>query len=81
LLVLGLFGWWFFGGGLTSHVEEDMLQQALAQYQIAWRSGDRVQSCAHAGIVAATYLQAKDEANYNQWLSIEKKECKAAGAR
>lgn len=78
LFVLGLFSWWFFGGGLTSQVENEMVKQALAEYQIAWRSGDRVQSCVHAGIVAAAYLQAKDEANYNQWLSTEKKECRAA---
>jgi len=79
VLILGLFAWWFFGNGLTSHVEDQMVQQALAEYQIAWRSNDRVQTCVHAGIVAAAYLHAKDEANYNQWLSTEKKECKVAG--
>lgn len=78
-IVLGLFSWWFFGNGLTSHAQDQMIEQALAEYQIAWRSNDRMQTCAHAGIVAAIYLQAKDETNYNNWLSIEKKECKAAG--
>lgn len=78
-LVLGLFAWWFLGNGLTSHVDDQMVEQALAEYQIAWRSNDRVQTCVHAGIVAAAYLHAKDEANYNQWLSTQKKECKAAG--
>jgi hypothetical protein len=32
----------------------------------------------HAGLVAAAYLQAKDEANYQKWKEIEKAEAARA---
>lgn len=80
VLVLGLFVWWFLGGGLVSHAQDEMVEQALAQYQIASRSNDQVQACVYAGMVVAAYLQTKDEANYNQWLSIQKRDCKTTAA-
>jgi len=33
----------------------------------------------HAGLVAASYLQAKDEANYGIWKQTESKDCSRAG--
>jgi len=79
VLVLGLIGWWFFGGGLMSHAENEVVKEALAQYEIAQRSNDPIQVCVHAGFVSAAYMQAKDESNYQQWLATEKRECKTAG--
>jgi len=35
--------------------------------------------CVHAGLVAAAYLQAKDEENYREWKATEKTDCVAAG--
>lgn len=56
-------------------VSEDM----VAQYEIAKKQGDKMQICVQAGMVSAAYLQAKDEAKYNEWKAIEKTDCKAAG--
>ena len=78
LVVVGLFGWWFFGGGLMSHAENEVVKQALAQYDIAQRSGDPIQICVHAGFVSAAYMQAKDEGNYQKWLATEKQACRTA---
>ena len=51
----------------------------VAQYDIAKKQGDPIQTCVQAGMVSAAYLQAKDEAKYNKWKAIEKTDCKAAG--
>lgn len=78
--------WWFGGGGFDSHVtqqvnkiENQVASDSVAQYQIAKREGDQMQTCVHAGIVAAAYLQAKDESNYQQWKQTEKSDCRKAG--
>ena len=51
----------------------------VAQYDIAKKQGDAMQTCVQAAMVSAAYLQAKDEAKYNEWKAIEKTDCKAAG--
>lgn len=56
-------------------VSEDM----VAQYNIAKKQGDKMQTCVQAGMVSVAYLQAKDEAKYNEWKEIEKSDCAAAG--
>ena len=49
------------------------------QYEIARRKGALTDLCLHAGRAAAGYLQAKNDAAYQQWKNIEKLECAAAG--
>lgn len=68
---------WLVGGGMQATVASG----AVDQYEIAKRGGDKVDRCVRAGIVAAAYLQAKDEANYATWKQTEKADCKAAGVR
>lgn len=60
---------------IHNKVTDDM----VAQYEIAKKQGDVMQICVQAGMVSAAYLQAKDEAKYNEWKAIEKTDCKAAG--
>ncbi|WP_343626568.1 hypothetical protein [Flavobacterium lindanitolerans] len=78
--------WYFFGGGLEKHttiemqkIENQVALDAEQQYEIAKNGGDQMQTYVQAGIVAASYLQAKDEVNYNKWKAIEKEEGKKAG--
>lgn len=59
----------------TDKVTDDV----IAQYEIVKKQGDPIQTCVHAGVVSAAYLQAKDEAKYAEWKAIEKEDCKAAG--
>jgi hypothetical protein len=86
LLVIGGLVWFFFFGGLEQQVTSnlnDIHQQvatdAVTQYNIAKRSGTPMDACVHAGIVAAGYLQAKNEAAYQQWKALEKADCRIAG--
>lgn len=60
-------------------IEDSVAADAVSQYEIAARQGDPMQKCVQAGMVAAAFLQAKDEANYGTWKATEKADCAAAG--
>lgn len=60
-------------------VHNKVADDMVAQYDIAKKQGDAMQTCVQAGMVSAAYLQAQDEAKYNEWKAIEKTDCKAAG--
>lgn len=52
---------------------------AEKQYQITVSGGDKMDIYVHAGLVAAAWLQAKDEGNYKKWKAIENKHKKDVG--
>lgn len=86
LLLLAAGGWYYFGGGLEQQaartmedIEDKVAADAVVQYGIAKRNGTKIDACVHAGLVAAAYLQAKDEAQYRQWKQTEGSDCEAAG--
>lgn len=60
-------------------IENQVAKDAEAQYEIAARSGSPVDKCVHAGLVAAAYIQAKDDAAYAKWKAKERRDCEAAG--
>ena len=64
---------------LWGGVEKQVAADAVKQYEIAKRSGTAMDACIHAGLAAAAYLQAKDEAHYQQWKQTEKADCAKAG--
>jgi len=70
----------------NKHVEEEVNRIELQvaedtekQYVIAKRSGDAMDAYVQASLVAAAYLQAKDETNYQKWKAIEKSEARNVG--
>lgn len=86
LLLGGATFWYFVGGGLDEQVskdiakiEDEVAKESVAQYEIAKKQGDPIQTCVQAGFVSAAYLQANDSDNYNAWKEIEELECKLAG--
>lgn len=62
-----------------NRIEVQVAEDAVKQYEIAKRSGNAVDAAVHAGIVAAAYLQAKDETNYKKWKAIQEADESAAG--
>jgi hypothetical protein len=77
--------WYWFGGGLEKHaahevdkIENQVAADTVREYEIAKRGGDAMDTCVHAGLAAAAYLQATDEANYQKWKAIEREDCAKA---
>jgi hypothetical protein len=60
-------------------IKDQVATDAVRQYQIADRQGDKIQICVQAGLVSAAYLQADDEAAFDHWKKIEHADCAAAG--
>lgn len=67
--------WYFLGGGLEKQVSNDFEKQ----YNMTVVSGNDIDRCVHAGIVAASYLQANDSTNYSKWKRIQSEDCTKAG--
>jgi hypothetical protein len=62
-----------------NRVEKQVAEDAVKQYEIAKRSGSKMDAYVHAEMVAAAYLQAKDEGSYRKWKAISKADAAAAG--
>ncbi len=60
-------------------IHQQVASDAIAQYQITKRNGTAMDAFVQAGVVAAAFLQAKDEANYQKWKAIERQEAARAG--
>jgi hypothetical protein len=63
------------GDKVMKDIHDQVATDSVEQYRIAKRNGDAVDACVHAGLVAAAYLQAKDEASYQKWKDIERSDC------
>jgi hypothetical protein len=86
LIILAIILWFFFGGGeikvaknQMQQIENQVADDAVRQYEIAKRQGDKMQTYTQASFVVAAYLQAKDESNYNKWKAIEDSCAKTVG--
>jgi hypothetical protein len=75
LLAFGYGAYMFFGGG----VEDKVATDAIDQYNLVSRSGSSMDKCVHAGLVAAAFVQAKDQDNFKKWKSVEQMDCAIAG--
>lgn len=60
-------------------INAKVAEDAVAQYQITQSSGSAMDRCVQAGIVAAAYLQAQDQPQYERWKATESSDCAAAG--
>lgn len=75
IVFLGLL-WFFFG---YKGVEKSVAQDAIKEYELARKGGDKVEICARASFVVVAFSQAHDEQNYLEWKEIERKDCEDAG--
>lgn len=69
--------------GLEMHFEnkrvdiyEQVAADAVKKYNIVKQAGVHSKICLHARIVTAAYLEANDDAKYQQWKAIEEDECR-----
>jgi hypothetical protein len=66
-------------GAFEKTISQRVVDDAISQYEIAKRSGSKMDACVHAGFVSAACIQAKDEASFKKWKAIEKADCSKAG--
>lgn len=62
-----------------SRINNTVANDFVEQYNIAKRSGNKMDACVAAGFVKAGFLQAKDDVNYQKWTAIEKSDCALCG--
>jgi len=69
------------GGRLVgmAEIRRKVAADAVSQYNIVARTGQQIDICVHAGIVAAAFLQALDSAQYRGWKLKQQSDCAAAG--
>jgi 4-amino-4-deoxy-L-arabinose transferase-like glycosyltransferase len=60
-------------------IHKQVARDAMKQYEITMRNGSAMDRYVQASMVAAAFLQAKDEVNYKAWKSIEKLDAIEAG--
>ena len=56
-----------------------VVEEQVAEYNMAVKAGSRTDRCVQAGFVASAYNQTRDQANFQKWVSIRHGECQAAG--
>jgi hypothetical protein len=69
-------GGWF---GINWWIDHKVISDAVGQYEIVKRNGSARDACHQAKMVAAAYLRAKDEAEYQKWTAVTKEDCAVAG--
>ena len=65
----------------VQEIHDQVAADQEAQYDIAKRAGRSMDAHFRASVVAAAYLQAHDEGNYQKWKAIEDEEAVNAGLR
>ncbi|MCT7466488.1 hypothetical protein N5T78_07860 [Aliarcobacter cryaerophilus] len=65
--------------GSMDSIYRQVINDSIEQYEMVKRQGDPIEQCVYAGLVVASYLQAKDEEGYRIWKKIEKNDCAKAG--
>jgi hypothetical protein len=60
-------------------ITDKVARDAVDEYNMTRLNGDKIEVCVHAGMVAAAYLQAKDQGNYLNWKQTERNDCADAG--
>jgi hypothetical protein len=55
----------------TSNIEEQVTRDAVIEYGIAKRQGDKMQIYVSASMVCAACLQSKNEVAYKYWKTVE----------
>ena len=62
-----------------TNVQNQVASDFERQYQEVKESGNMMDRCIRAGLVAEGYLQSGNNESYRLWRSVEKADCQAAG--
>lgn len=64
---------------VEAELNQKIIDEAIAQYQIVARAELKQEMCLRAGVVVEAHLQAKQEADWRIWKQIQYRDCKKAG--
>lgn len=67
------------GGNGINDIYIQVVNDSIDQYRITKQSGSAVDICVHAGLVGASFLQAKNNTCYAEWKGRENNDCANAG--
>lgn len=56
-------------------IYDKLANDAIHQYNMAVKSGDRIEVCIRAMAVAAAFSQAQDESHYLEWKRLQRYKC------
>ncbi len=68
-----------FASSHAQTVPSKVVNDQVAEYQLAVKAGSQTDRCVQAGFVASAYVQVSDQPNYQKWVGIRHQECQAAG--
>jgi hypothetical protein len=57
-------------------IHDQVIRDAEREYQMASSSGNNIDRCVQAGMVAAAYLQAHRQPSYQSWKMREEMDCR-----
>lgn len=66
-------------GAKSRTSSSQVVNDQVAEYNMAVKAGTRTDRCVQAGFVASAYNQTSDQANFQKWVNIRHNECQAAG--
>lgn len=60
-------------------IHQQVIKDAIAQYETVQKTNDKIEICVYAGMVTAAYTQANNQNEAKKWKVIEDQDCKKAG--
>ena len=60
-------------------IHQQVIKDAIAQYENIKKTDDKIEICVYAGMVTAAYTQANNKTEADKWKIIEDQDCKKAG--
>ncbi len=80
VLTVGVLAY-FFSGSATKNIYDSTANDLEEQYHMVFRNnGSAIDLCVQAQIVAAGYLQAKNQEKYAVWKETERRDCEKSRA-
>ena len=60
-------------------IHQQVIKDAIAQYENIKKTDDKIEICVYARMVTAAYTQANNKTEADKWKIIEDQDCKKAG--
>lgn len=79
IILIVLFYFFVMPNLVRKQVTSDMVSESIKSYNLVKSTGNKMDTCAYASVVATSMVQAKDVTGYKKWKETERAECQLAG--